>query len=203
MPQQEAQARELLAAILRQVDAGVRPAAPALSVETLCDRWLYDREKRGKRSASHERARLTAYVFPKLGSIPAAELRPSHVRELVRDLETLPGRAGGKLAARTVLHVYRTLRQVFSEAIASELLDGRNPVILKKADLPAKVDKDPTWRPERCSARAEVAALLSDDRVPEDRRVLYGLEFLAGMRTGEAAARRWREWTPSLSRSAG
>ncbi len=28
----------------------------------------------------------------------------------------------------------------------------------------------------------------------EDRRVLYALEFLTGMRTGEAAARHWEDW---------
>lgn len=31
-------------------------------------------------------------------------------------------------------------------------------------------------------------------KVPEDRRVLYALELLTGMGTGEAAARRWENW---------
>ena len=77
--------------------------------------------------------------------MPAAELRPSQVRALVRELERLPSPRGGKLASRTVLHVYRTLRQVFAGAVADELLE-RNPVVLNRADLPAKLDKDPAWR---------------------------------------------------------
>jgi integrase len=40
----------------------------------------------------------------------------------------------------------------------------------------------------------EVQRMISDPRIPADRRVLYALEFLTGQRTGEAAARRWRDW---------
>jgi len=43
---------------------------------------------------------------------------------------------------------------------------------------------------------ADVQALLYDPCIPEDRRVLYALEFLTGMRTGEAAARTWADWEP-------
>ena len=35
--------------------------------------------------------------------------------------------------------------------------------------------------------------LINDECEPEERRVLYALDFLTGMRAGEAAARRWRD----------
>lgn len=40
--------------------------------------------------------------------------------------------------------------------------------------------------------RVEVV-LVRLPRIPEERRVLYALEFLTGMRPGEAAVRRWRD----------
>ena len=43
-----------------------------------------------------------------------------------------------------------------------------------------------------------MARFIYDERIPWDRRVLYALEFLTGLRTGEAAIRRWRDWEPSF-----
>ena len=42
--------------------------------------------------------------------------------------------------------------------------------------------------------RDEVEALISDARVPLHRRVLYALLLLTGMRIGEVAGRRWRDY---------
>jgi integrase len=186
----------LLEEVLRQVAAGETPKASPGSTGALVERWLADRKAAGKKSAAHEAARLREYVIPRIGNVRADELRPQQVRALVRELQRTKSPRGGVLAARTVLHVYRTLRQVFAEAVADELLE-RNPVVLKRADLPAKLDKDPAWRAGAQFTAEEVAALVYDGRVPEDRRVLYAIEFLGGLRTGEAAARRWRDWDDS------
>jgi len=77
-----------------------------------------------------------------------------------------------------------------------EILDF-NPCVLKRGDLPRKTDKDPRWRSRAVFSREEIEALIYDDRIPEDRRVLYALEFLTGMRSGEAAALRWNAWDQS------
>ena len=60
--------------------------------------------------------------------------------------------------------------------------------------LPKKVDKDPDLPREAIFTREEVERLISDPRIPEDRRVLYGLKALAGLRHGEAAELRWRQY---------
>jgi integrase len=44
----------------------------------------------------------------------------------------------------------------------------------------------------------ELEMLISDERVPLDRRVLYALEGLAGLRHGEAAGLRWRHCDPTV-----
>jgi len=48
------------------------------------------------------------------------------------------------------------------------------------------------YRSDRRNAAAS-ELLLSADAVPEDRRVLYALLFLLGVRFGEAAGLRWRD----------
>ena len=47
----------------------------------------------------------------------------------------------------------------------------------------------------------EAVALMTDARIPADRRVLHTLQALTGMRIGEACGRRWRDYdreTPRL-----
>jgi integrase len=62
------------------------------------------------------------------------------------------------------------------------------------------VDKSPEWCSTAVFTREEVETLLSDTRLPEDRRVLYALLFLTGMRIGEAVALRWNAWDASAQR---
>src|SRR5262249_30179234 len=40
--------------------------------------------------------------------------------------------------------------------------------------------------------------LITDDRIPEIRRVAYALEFLTGLRTGEASALKWEDYEPNV-----
>ena len=54
--------------------------------------------------------------------------------------------------------------------------------------------KDPTWRMKAVFNEDEVETLISDDRIPQDRRALYALIFLGCLRSGEASARKWADW---------
>lgn len=60
------------------------------------------------------------------------------------------------------------------------------------------IDKDPTWRAGAVFTRGELEQLISDDRLPPDRRVLWALLGLAGLRFGEAAALRFRHYDATL-----
>jgi integrase len=107
------------------------------------------------------------------------------VAELVEGL-----REAGDLAPRTVRHIYGQLHARFRRAYRKGLVDG-NPCALERHELPKKEDKDPTWRASAVFSRAEVEQVISDERLPEDRRALYAMMFLAGTRIGEALALRW------------
>jgi len=68
--------------------------------------------------------------------------------------------------------------------------------LLNKYQLGPNEDKDSEWRGTAIYSRAELEMLISDARIPWDRRVLYALEGIAALRHGEAAGLRWRHYDP-------
>ncbi|MGZ5764503.1 MAG: tyrosine-type recombinase/integrase [Usitatibacter sp.] len=122
--------------------------------------------------------------------MPLEEVRPRHIRDLVRLLKE-----GGELAPRSIRNVYGMLHAMFVDAKLDELVVS-NPCELPRESLPKRVDKDPLWRATAKFTRAEVEALISDERIPLDRRVLNSILFLGLCRWGEMAALRWREYEP-------
>ncbi len=48
-------------------------------------------------------------------------------------------------------------------------------------------------------ARDEVETIISDARFPTDRQMVYALELLAGVRSGEAAALHWQHYDPTVT----
>jgi integrase len=163
-----------------------------LTLRVYVERWLKEREEAGVASVQDDRRRLNKYVLPKYGDFALGEFRPMHARDLVRGLRALKKDDGtAKLAPRTVLHVFRTLHNVFESAIIDEFVIG-NPVVVKKGELPKKVDKDSEWRVNATYTVREVERLISDPIIPVERRVQYALKAIAGMRHGEMAALCWR-----------
>jgi integrase len=100
------------------------------------------------------------------------------------------------LAPRTVRNVYYLVRAMFRDAEVAELIPlGQNPCILTKRQLGKLRDKAPGWRHGAVFTRAELEALISDERIPEDHRVWNALLGLGMLRTGEAAGLRLRHLT--------
>jgi integrase len=143
-----------------------------------------------------EEQRLMEHVVPHIGRLKLAEVRPRHAYQLVQALKRTKSRRGGVLAPRTVRGIFFTTRQVFQHAVLEELLVG-NPMVLARGILPAVEDKDPTWRLDAVFNQDEVERLISDDRIPPQRRVAYAIEFLTGLRTGEVSALRWGDYSPN------
>src|SRR5712664_1178804 len=197
---EEARARTTLEGIERRIEAEKRTGIPAgeLTVKGYGERWLKGRPAQGIGTAADEAARLRLHAWPILGHVLLKELRPHHVRDMVRALKLKKSALGTPLAPRTIRHVYGHLHAMLHEAVVDELI-ASNPCALKRGELPAKIDKDPTWRSGAVFTREEVERLISDERISKERRVLYALLFLTGMRIGEVAALRWRTHDNSLS----
>jgi integrase len=174
-----------------------RIEAKALTTAAYLEAWLRRRETRQVASVRDDRVRLRTHAMPRIGEIPLVDLRPHHVRDLLRELQQKPSRRGGTLAPRTVRHVYFLLRQALHDAVADETI-AVNPAMVSKSEVPQKRDKVPGWRSGAVFTRDEVEQLISDERIPEDRRVAYAIEFLTGARTGEVSALCWRHYDPKL-----
>jgi integrase len=157
-------------------------------VSQYASQWTAGRVARGVASAANDSSCLRLHALPQLGHLKLTDVRPRHLRDLVRGL-----RAKGTLAPRSIRHVYGVLHALFQEAVADELIPT-NPCVVSPHELPRAVDKDPTWRAGAVFQRSELELLLTDERLPPDRRVLYALLGLAGLRFGEAAALRWRSY---------
>lgn len=160
-------------------------------------RWLAARRERGVETVADEEARLKKWVYPALGLVSLDELHPHQVQAFVRGLRTKTSRRKTPLAPRTQRHIFRDLKALLQEAVADELIVA-NPAVLKRGDLPAKRDADPTWREGAVFTHAEVVRIISDPKVPEDRRVAYALYFLSGLRSSEGYVLRWSDYDTTL-----
>ncbi len=89
------------------------------------------------------------------------------------------------------------MRLLFRAAVKHGLLKV-SPCVWDADDLPTKRDADPAWRLNAGFGLEEVRQLIASPKIPEIRRVLYGLEFLTGLRMGEVAMRRWKDWDPTV-----
>ncbi len=115
--------------------------------------------------------------------------------EWVRALPSRTSVRGGEpLSPRSVHHIAATVRRLMAEAVDRELLEVSPCAWRAKRDLPAKRDKVIGKRNRSGFAGWEVWQFLHDEGIPLDRRVMYALDFLTGMRPGEVAARRWKDF---------
>jgi integrase len=134
-------------------------------------------------------------VLPYIGDLPLAEVRARNLVDLFHKLRTDRER---DLAQRTIYNIYSVISAMFRDAKLADLIE-QSPCVLDERQLGPVTDKDPEWRNEAVFARAEVETVISDPRIPPDRQVVYGLELLAGVRPGEAAALRWRHYDPVVT----
>ena len=190
----ERRARALLRRVESKIAAGreVDDFAGPVTVKRFSDRWL-DERKTLVSDWKTDDSRLRNHILPRLGLLKLEEVRPRHLISLVRHL-----RVDKQLAPKTVRSVYAVIRALFRDAVRAELIDA-SPCVLTSRDLGPCVDKDPEWRATAIFTRAELETLISDERLPGDRRVLYALLGIGGLRHGEAAGLRWRHYEPDLA----
>lgn len=201
---QETLAEEMLGEVLRRVRKELAGEAPsdvgelgAITVRAFAETWLEERRALDL-DWTNDRGRLENHVFPRIGDMPIASVRTRHLIELFRWRRTTPLEATGELPSqRLVYNIYSVVSALFRDAKLAERI-ASSPCELDDRHLGPFVDKDPEWRAGAVFSRDEVQTIIADERIPFDRRVVYALEFLAGVRYGEAAGLRWRHYDPQL-----
>lgn len=147
-------------------------------------KWTAERKALKQTNAGKDLARLKLHVLPALGAMRLGSVTPGDIRRVVTAMRVK------QLAPRTVLNTYGLVHRLFADAVAEELV-LTTPATLHRRDLPKKADKDPRWRSGARYTREEAQLLMTAPAVPADRRVVYALAFLTGMREGEIAALTW------------
>lgn len=193
---QESLAEAMLDVVLdrvRKATAGEVVDVGPLTVRAWAARWI-DERRALDLDWNNDRGRLELHVLPVIGDVRIADVRTRHIVDLFRRIRTTPTEATGEpLAQRTVYNVYSVVAAMFRDAKLAERIE-QSPCCLDARQLGPLVDKDPEWRSGAVFTRDEVRAILVDERIPFDRRVVYALEFLAGVRHGEGAGLRWRHY---------
>ncbi|MBL8680128.1 MAG: tyrosine-type recombinase/integrase [Myxococcales bacterium] len=156
-------------------------------------KWI---ETQTYESKPKDAARIELYLAPSvIALVPLVDLRAKHVLAHIQWLSKRPSERGGTLAPRTVRSAYDVLRRSLDAAVIDEFI-AANPCAPIRGKLPAIEDKDPTARQGWLYSREEIVRLLTDERIPEVRRVSYALQFLTGMRVGELAVLRFKDYDP-------
>jgi integrase len=192
---EENDAKALLEEIERTVSAqtelGFTADSPA-TVAAYVNVWIESRKGLGLADWSNDKSRLELHVLPTIGDQLIAEVRPRHLVALFSAI-----RKKGKLAPKTIHHVYGTTKALFRDAVLADLAQT-SPCILTKYQLGPNRDKDPSWRSTALYTRLEAQQLISDPRIPENRRIRYGLDVLAGLRLGEDCGLRIKSYLSDL-----
>jgi len=199
---QEEEAKAVLAQALAELRESetVSSRVGGLTVRAWGETWIAGRKAREKREWVNERAHLEYFVHPVLGERRLAEITDVVMLDWARSLERFKGPSGKTPSPTYVRKITASVRAMFKEAVRQHLIP-ENPCTWEDNDLPeleanARVMQDGF-------TGAQVTQLISDPRIPEDRRMLYALELLTGMRTGEAAARTWADWEPQFEADLG
>src|SRR4051812_12098427 len=103
-----------------------------------------------------------------------AAVRPLHIASVIRTVRM------AQRAPRTVRNVNAILKALFREASVAGHVE-QTPCILGRAQLGKIRDARPEWRREAIYTKAELETLISDPRIPQDRRTLYALLGLAAL----------------------
>ena len=193
---EEADALRYREATQRALDAGtslgISTGTPTL--REYAKTWIEDRKGLGVVSWADDQSHLNVHLLPALGDMKFEEVRPKHVKDLVNKLRV------AKKAPRTVRNVYWTLKGLYRSAQIDDLVrDQYSPCILTKHELGKIADGKSNWRTTAKFERDEFEWLISDARIPWDRRVLYVLLGLGMLRHGEAAGLCWKNYHQSNS----
>lgn len=182
-PEEEGKARALLAEL-----EGAQPQLPATpkvpTFSAYADKWL-DARSNTHDAWKEDKAKLRDHVLPYIGQTPLDQVTGGDLVALVNKMKR------DRKAPKTIRNVYSVIRLVCDSAVLDNLLKT-SPCILKAHHLGKIQDKDPSWRATALFTRDEVRGLVTDPRIPADRRMLYGLLFLGGVRAGEAAGLCWK-----------
>ena len=124
---EERKARKVLLDVEARMTAGIEfaptNASGPITVAAYASKWIEERRSLVA-DAGNDEARLKYHVLPTIGGMRLEEVRPRHLVEMFRAL-----RDANKLAPKSILNVYSTVKALFRDAKMADLLMGDTPTI--------------------------------------------------------------------------
>lgn len=189
-------AKRRLAERKREVTEGTftpgERAKDKTTVTEFAETWLKEREDEVL-TIDNDRTRFRLHILPVLGHFRVSEVTSANIVQLLNTVRTkLSDRCKKPLSKNTIRNVYANVNTMFNDA-EQQGYTLRNPCHgVRKAQRPRKATRAETQGPSYTPEQA--AQLISDERIPFDRRVLFALQFFTGTRHGEAAGLRWCDY---------
>ena len=167
---------------------GVYVDASRETISQFLDRWDRDWASHhvSPKTAERYRQLIANQIKPHLGATPVQKVKPVHLNALYSKLKESGGINGAPLAALTVGHVHRLLRQVFGHAAQWGII-AQNPAVLVH---PPRVQQNEIEVIREDEIRLVLSALRGRN-LP-----LYTIATVAlatGARRGELLALRWKD----------
>ncbi|MFI8085528.1 tyrosine-type recombinase/integrase [Kitasatospora sp. NPDC086009] len=169
---QKRQAEDWLTRIEADMSRGqyIDPKASRTTFQQFAERWL-KAQTTDPASQVLVETRLRLHTFPRIGRRPLDSFRPSHIQELVKELERSP------ISGGYARNIYSDVRAVLSAAVDDGLL-SRNPCGAASVRPPAaEARRIVPWLPEQ--------VLAVRGALPERYRAMADLGAGCGLRQGE------------------
>jgi len=156
------------------------------------DRWADEMHEFDVRSWKHLKGLVVNHVLPHLGRMQVRDIGVPETRAWLKKVIGWMKRENR--SPKTVRDIHRAFSSAMELAVDDEII-ASNPVKSRRVrkKLPAL---DPNKKGP-CYDQDDVWALTTDSRIRWDHRILYAGQAFGGMRRGESAGRRWRDWDRS------
>jgi len=172
-------------------------ATARMTLRTAAERWLEAQRADGARDADRDFGRFKNHVDPLIGSRRVGDVEARDLLLMIRDLKRQKKADGSpRHADGSIVNVLGVCSSVFELAILEGAIE-HNPV----KHIPSRKRPKKRGKGGVPYRHHEAVALMTDPRIPADRRILNTLQAFTGMRIGEPCGRRWRDYdrqTPGL-----
>jgi integrase len=195
------EAAGVIAAAAEQLEARGADLTVAITLSAFGSKWLERRELDGKRNARKERSCWDMHVANEpfaQGSIAAITKRDirdwvralmlRRVTQTVRTNTGIKTKSGSRTLAReTVKHALNLVRLCLEEAVIDAHIETNPARDIKAPKQPHITDKWTYLTP------AEIEAVLTCEKIPEPKRLLFRFAIFTGLRQGEIWGLHWED----------
>ena len=176
--------RALLANGIDPQDHRKQEESKATAFKAICDQWFAEiyPTKATRETIEKNYKRLERFVFPKIGGLPIAEIKPKLLVSLYKEIG----------ASNTLDKIHRLIIGVMNYAIKLDLIEGHNCDIAKE-DFNAPLAKNhPSIKPDELpELLAVMNKAFNEGRLEPNTLFAFNLTLLTGLRQKELTGLEW------------